>query len=432
MSGKLSALWSLVLCGAGITLLTLAAPFAFEVGGDNAFIALAVPAALLAIPATAMAERAPRYALWVIVVFAIALRLFALSFPPLLSSDIYRYVWDGTVEAAGINPYRYIPADPALASLRDMAIYPHINRADYAPTIYPPVAQVFFLLATRFGSNTVAMRSALLVCEAVSVFIVLVLLKRIDRPQTRIVAYLWHPLPIWEIANSGHIDALMVCLMLIGIWLAVSGSFIRGAIAVALAVLVKPFPLPAFVVIWRPWNWKMILAVLATIALCYVPYLSVGANALGFLTKGYLSEEGLYSGTGFWLLSLWRLLFGAHRGDVIVYAVLATLALFLVALSIWRRPERSTASALADINMLLLASLLLLSPNYPWYFLPVVPFVALCGSAPAWAATVGAILLTNEVETDFHISTMLIKTVIFSAVILTALWSWWPAKARSA
>ena len=32
-----------------------------------------------------------------------------LLFDPLLSSDIYRYVWDGKVQAAGINPYRYVP-----------------------------------------------------------------------------------------------------------------------------------------------------------------------------------------------------------------------------------------------------------------------------------------------------------------------------------
>jgi hypothetical protein len=62
----------------------------------------------------------------------------------------------------------------------------------------------------------------------------------------------------------------------------------------------------------------------------------------------------------------------------------------------------------------------------------VVPFVALCGSASAWAATVGAILLTNEVETDFHISTMLVKSLIFGSVLLSALWSEWPTKARVA
>ena len=33
---------------------------------------------------------------------------------PLTSDDIYRYVWDGRVQLAGIDPYRFVPLDPAL------------------------------------------------------------------------------------------------------------------------------------------------------------------------------------------------------------------------------------------------------------------------------------------------------------------------------
>lgn len=80
----------------------------------------------------------PRCTIWIVLGAAIALRALLLTAPPILSTDIYRYVWDGRVQAAGINPYRYIPADPALASLRDSVVYPQINRADYARTIYPP------------------------------------------------------------------------------------------------------------------------------------------------------------------------------------------------------------------------------------------------------------------------------------------------------
>src|SRR5262249_16471083 len=124
--------------GAVIAGMTLVTPFAFETYGDNAFIALTITAGLLTIAATGLAERsAPDRALWLILGLAIVLRAYVLLFDPLLSSDIYRYVWDGRVQAAGINPYRYVPADQALAFLRDGAIFPHINRADTAVTIYP-------------------------------------------------------------------------------------------------------------------------------------------------------------------------------------------------------------------------------------------------------------------------------------------------------
>src|SRR4030095_15767435 len=58
-------------------------------------------------------------------IFATLFRLSILFFPPYLSDDIYRYIWDGRVQSAGINPYRYIPADESVAKLRDDKIYPN-------------------------------------------------------------------------------------------------------------------------------------------------------------------------------------------------------------------------------------------------------------------------------------------------------------------
>ena len=84
-----------------------------------------------------------------VLLVAVFLRLTPLFSPPSLSDDAYRYVWDGRVQAAGTNPYLHVPAAPALAHLRDAAIYENVNRRDYAPTIYPPAAQLLFLATTR-------------------------------------------------------------------------------------------------------------------------------------------------------------------------------------------------------------------------------------------------------------------------------------------
>ena len=410
-----------LLAGIGAVLvgLTMVTPFAFETYGDNAFIALTIAAGLLTVVATRLAERAsPDRALWIIFGFGIALRVYVLLFDPLLSSDIYRYVWDGKVQAAGINPYRYFPADEALAFLRDGTIFPHINRATTAVTIYPPVAQFFFLVVTRIGENVTVMRFALLGCEAVTVTLVILLLRRINRPVARVIAYLWHPLPLWEIANSGHVDALMVALMLLGLWIALAGHALRGAVAIALSVLVKPLAAPVLAGIWRPWDIKMPLVVIAVIALCYFPYLSVGWGALGFLTSGYLNEEGIRAGNDIWLLSLWRLVFGEHRGDVLAYVVLAGVVLLVKAVSVARRSRGSIESILSGINMLLLLALLLLSPNYPWYFLIITPFVPLCGGLPNWVASIGALLLSEQLDWDFYIPRMVTKSLLFGGLLL--------------
>src|ERR1700723_1922952 len=220
--------------------LTSVTPFAFRALGDNAYIALTMVAALFTIVATRVAERMPPdRVLWLIFSVAILLRAYVLLFDPLLSSDIYRYIWDGRVQAAGINPYRYFPAHEALAFLRDGTIFPHINRVDTAATIYPPVAQFFFLIVTRFGENVTTMRLAMLACEAVTVALIVLFLRRMNPPVTRVIAYLWHPLPLWEIANGGHVDALMVALMLSGLWVAMTGKTLRGAARLAFSPLVN-------------------------------------------------------------------------------------------------------------------------------------------------------------------------------------------------
>src|SRR5438309_2160994 len=52
---------------------------------------------------------ASRAQLVVIAVVAVALRVPAWLSPPAHSDDVYRYVWDGKVQRAGINPYRFAP-----------------------------------------------------------------------------------------------------------------------------------------------------------------------------------------------------------------------------------------------------------------------------------------------------------------------------------
>ncbi|MYF93637.1 MAG: hypothetical protein F4184_16665 [Gemmatimonadetes bacterium] len=64
---------------------------------------------------------------------ALVFRLTLWWSPATLSDDIFRYVWDGRVQLAGINPYLYAPSAPEVAHLRD-ALYHSVNHADI-PTI---------------------------------------------------------------------------------------------------------------------------------------------------------------------------------------------------------------------------------------------------------------------------------------------------------
>ncbi|MEW5987940.1 MAG: hypothetical protein AB1791_15005, partial [Chloroflexota bacterium] len=56
----------------------------------------------------------------VLAVFALAvgMQVWLLFTRPTLSDDMYRYVWDGRVQAQGISPYRYPPDADELRALR--------------------------------------------------------------------------------------------------------------------------------------------------------------------------------------------------------------------------------------------------------------------------------------------------------------------------
>ena len=130
----------LYVVGGGLFLLNLAGLYVQSRQNLDGFVLIALLQGALLVAAAFSVGRAGwggRLVPFILVVAAL-LRLGPLLLPPYLSTDIYRYVWDGRVQGTGINPYRYIPADEALRSLRDEAIYPNINRVGYARTIYPP------------------------------------------------------------------------------------------------------------------------------------------------------------------------------------------------------------------------------------------------------------------------------------------------------
>lgn len=412
----------LALVGAGLVVVAAVAPhLTLRYGGLVHWAVMAIGAAGAAW-ATFAAERTdPRRALVVIALAAIGMRLAQLGITPYLSDDIYRYVWDGRVQANGINPYRYIPAAPELEFLRDAGIYHRVNRADYAPTIYPPTAQIFYLLVTRLGESVFVMKAALVACEAVVIGATLAILARLGLPSTRIAAVAWHPLAVWEIAGSGHVDALMVALFMVAVLVFLSNRTLLAGVLTTAAALVKPTALLALPVFWRPWRvWLPVVFVL-TIAALYAPYIAVGWKVLGFL-PGYVAEEGLDKGYGFRFVMIAHEVFGPIPGSDRLYAAAFGLLLAALALTIGFRRNRTPAATLAALVALLVVFLVLLTPHYPWYYLILVPFLAIYPwSWTLWVLTVAGVLGYNEIKNDTTLPAYIHLMMVFNALVIVAL-----------
>ena len=373
MNADRRRIWALTAIGALLLILTGIGLWRQHVYDTDGFTILTLVQGALYLAAVALTWRGglSRRALVAVLAVAALMRLVVLLAPPYLSDDINRYVWDGRVEAAGLNPYRYVPADPHLAALRDETIFPNINRSDYAPTIYPPVAEYIFFLGTRLSESLTAMKATLLVFELAGVLLLLRLLADSGLPRERILIYAWHPLTLWEFAGSGHVDAAIVTFVALALWARRrEAAWLTGA-ALAAAALVKFFPAVIFPALYRRWDWKMPLAAVATVIIAYLPFIGAGTAVLGFLA-GYLHEEGLQNGTGFFLWNLARSVVPLERVGPALYLALAAAALLLLAVrSLFTSEGRYLASAMT----LAVAAMVLLSPHYPWYFAWIVPFI---------------------------------------------------------
>ena len=172
--GEITQFWAnaaLLTLGAVLAAIFFKGRFDQDTRRLTTFIAGALAASIPFAAAGWVAWRAPpaRSTLLIVLGLGILFRVGPLISTPYLSTDPYRYVWDGRVQAHGINPYRYVPAHANLVFLRDGAIYNHINRKTYAKTVYPPGSQMVFLLMTRFSESFVCVRVTMVLFEVLAV-----------------------------------------------------------------------------------------------------------------------------------------------------------------------------------------------------------------------------------------------------------------------
>lgn len=317
-----------------------------------------------------------RWTMPIILVTALLCRLVLLTPDPHLSSDIYRYVWDGMVQHKGISPYRYVPGDPHLKYLRDTDIFPNINRRDYAPTIYPPVAQMFYYAATGISYTLVAMKLAFYATEAVTVWALLQTLSILGKRRELVLLYAWSPLLIWEVGSSGHVDALLAMFVALALLLRLRNRPVLTGLALGAAVMTKFIPLLLFPALWRRGDRRMPAAMLIVIMGGYAMYAGVGAKVFGF-AGGYVQEEGISSGSRYFLLDLLQHVPGFAHVPIPAYFAFCALCFLPVLLWCWRVNQQPGAAFLAPAGMLAFVLMLLFSPHYPWYVIWLVPFLVL-------------------------------------------------------
>ena len=323
---------------------------------------------------------AQRASLWIMVGFAIAMRISFLDTKPVLSDDIFRYVWDGRVQKAGINPYLYPPIALELSQLRDHG-YESINNKEIS-TVYPPLMEMVFLAVVTFSESLVTMKLVFVVCDLALLFVLIRLLEAIGQNPMRTLIYAWSPLVIVEISGSGHNDILaIVCLVAANLAIIQQTSFL-SILLVTLSGLAKlvGFALSPLFFPWIRSRYRWILPLL-TAALTW-PYVAAGSAAFVGISN--------YARRWRWNDSLFHVLSAFTSSLNISKLLVASALVVLVAVLIVRR-----FPLIESCYLTLGATLLLTTTVHPWYLLWIVPYLCVYPN-PAW------LLLTVTVSLSYH------------------------------
>ena len=174
------------------------------------------------------------------------------------------------------------------------------------------------------------------------------------------------------------------------------------------------------------------------IAVGYACYSSVGMRVFGFL-GGYVQEEGMDTGTHYFLLELAQHMPGLHTLSAKPYYVFVTIVFAALMIWCWRTccnpawPKVNSAQTRAfglptgadfviPAFALALTLMLLFSPRYPWYVAWLVPFLTIVPDLTAFAYICGLFYMcTTSLAVGFGPSQFLLNKILYGGVVLALL-----------
>ena len=333
---------------------------------------------------------------------AVLMRVLMLFTTPTLSDDVYRMLWDGYVANQGISPYAHAIDSPALDYLnvpvRDLA-----NNAWMASPYLPAAQGIFYGVTAVFPLKPIFLQTVMVIFDLMSAWLIARLLALALLPGRRLMIYLWNPLVIVEVAHGAHVDAFMIFLALLAVYLALKQSENKekmlshrssrtvtvltqflSPLFLALGTLTKLLPALLLPVLFWLWNWpQRIFYGLAAIVILIPFGMSAGWGLAGELDgtglfgalRIYANQWKFNSGLFYWLETwLGRL----ELADPLMTAkMIAFFMLLLIVTAVWITARHRTQArpALRLMSVPLIGYALLTPTFHPWYLLILLAFV---------------------------------------------------------
>lgn len=243
---------------------------------------------------------------YILLGLSVILRLAFIPVHPIGSDDYYRYIWDGKVQAHGINPYKYAPSDTALNNLHSETLPKLINFPDMK-TIYPPLTQIIFYFSYLIGGESfTGIKIFLLIADLFSLWGILLVLKKLMLPFKNILLYSLCSLPIFQFFIDSHLDGLGLPFFIFTIYFYLDKKKLLSLIFLSASICTKPLGLiliPVFFFSEKGIKDKIRVAAIPVLfcILIYLPYLFTGSP---FQALMQFTEHWTFNGVIFNILDV--------------------------------------------------------------------------------------------------------------------------------
>ncbi len=385
-----------------------------------------------------------RRAIHYLLALGLLLRIVLLFGFPLLSDDVYRFLWDGYLINAGENPFAQLPGAYLEGSTEvpglTRGLYDRLNSPGYY-TIYPPIAQGVFALATWLFPNSHELASTtiqafLVLCEVGTITLLyrltggrkLMETVEVELPLSNSLIYWLNPLILVEISGNLHFEGAMVFFLLLAYWLLCRHRWVGAGIAMAASVASKLLPLLLLpYLIRRLWGrpfWWFSGALGVGLVVFFAPLVAVGfldgfGSSLDLYFRKFEFNASLYylaREYGFYQVGYNRI---ATIGPAL--AKIAAAGILVLALLDGRSSWRSLPEGwlFAFVLYLLCATTI-----HPWYLsIPIV----LCGFTRwrfplVWSALIPITYISYT--TDPYRENLYVVAVEYLIVAGFAWWEW--------
>lgn len=310
---------------------------------------------------------------------------------PTLSDDIYRFIWDGRLSAAGLDPFLYTPtalltmeAEMVRAGL-SVELYQLLNSPDYY-SVYPPVMQWIFEGTARLAGANIYLHTVLIkiilggsiwgawyfligICRLLSISLNISLL------------FILNPLLLIEVVGNTHFEGLQIFFISLSIYLILKQKYIPGAITWGLAAAVKLLPLLLIPVIMRYLGLKKGLAFAAISGLIFtatfMPFMSLELieNMGSSIDLYFRSFE--FNASVYYLLREWGYFIKGYNLIAYIGPALSGLFLLIYAGLLVRQPEQNKERMLSTMLWALTIYYLLSTTIHPWYLVTPLFFAVI-------------------------------------------------------